>query len=332
MARTVYLHLGPAKTGTSAVQYILSRHDGSIALYPRTGLWPDGSHHNLVLNFFGDYQRPEMVRVDPDQLLAQIGLEARASDQAVVLSSEILAGRRTLNEFATAVQAAIGEECRVVLVVVAREHRERAASLYNQRVKDAVHGEIRDPDAFLTDHPDRFCYSHLLRRLRKTGFELVVLNYHPAEDFAVRCLGLFGFAPEQIPPVPRRNVSLGRVALIATLAANRAAESQDQRARFDAVSNRITDHYAKAHALFTRRAVGEVQDIITADRRFLRQQFELKLPRPEKPPRTSPFVISEEEFAGLALVTQELGAYGARIQDQLRSFVEGPPGAMEAGG
>lgn len=332
MARTLYLHLGPAKTGTSAIQYVLSRHDGSIALYPRVGLWPDGSHHNFVLNFFGDFGRPDVVRDDPDQLLAEIGREARASDRNVVLSSEILAGRRTLGEFAAAVQAAIGEECRVVLVVVAREHRGRAASLYNQRVKDAVHGETRDPDAFLTDHPERFCYNNMLRRLQKTGFEIAVLNYHPAEDFAARCLALFGFAPEQIPPAPRRNVSLGRVALIATLAANRAAESPDDRARFDAVSNRIADRFAPMDALFTRRAVAEVRNFFGADRQFLRQQFDVKLPRPKKPQRTSPFVISEQEFAGLILVTQELGEYGARILDRLRLFVGNRADAVEAGG
>jgi len=182
LARTLYLHLGPAKTGTSAVQHILSRHDGSIVLYPRIGLWPDGSHHNLVLNFFGDYQRPDVVRQDPARLLAQIADEIRTSDRDVVISSEILAGRRNLPEFVAAMHTAIGEPCRVVLVVVAREHRERAASIYNQRVKDAVTSETRDPDAFLTESRESFCYGRLLRRLRKTDFELVVLNYHPAEN------------------------------------------------------------------------------------------------------------------------------------------------------
>jgi hypothetical protein len=325
LARTLYLHLGPAKTGTSAVQHILSRHDGSIVLYPRVGLWPDGSHHNLVLNFFGDYQRPDLIRQDPRQLLAQIGVEARASDRDIVISSEILAGRRNLGEFATALEAAIGEKCRVVLVVVAREHRERAASLYNQRVKDAVTGETRDPDAFLIDHPERLCHDTLLRRLQKSGFDLVVLNYHPAEDFVARCLALFGFAPDRIPAVPRRNVSLGRLALVATLAANRVLESREDRGRFDAVLSHIANRFAHTGVLFSKTAVAEVRQIFAADRKFLRQHFDVRLPRPERPGQTSLFAIDEQEFTRLAAAMQELGDYGAQIREQLRALVQTLP-------
>jgi hypothetical protein len=329
LARTLFLHLGPAKTGTSAVQHILSRHDGSIVLYPRVGLWPDGSHHNLVLNFFGDYHRPDVAQENPDRLLALLGREASASDRDVVISSEILAGRRNLGEFVSALQAAIGEECRVVLVVVAREHRERAASLYNQRVKDAVIGETREPDAFLIDHPERFCYNNLLRRLQKTGFELVVLNYHSAGDFVARCLALFGFPPDRIPLAPRRNVSLGRSALVATLAANRAAESREDRALFDAVLTRIANRFADGDALFSKDAVTAAREIFQADRKFLRQQFDVRLPRPERPHQTSSLVVSEQEFAALTAAMQELGEYGARIGKQLGVLVRTRENSLE---
>jgi hypothetical protein len=321
LPRTLYLHLGPAKTGTSAVQNILSHHDGSVVLYPRVGLWPDGSHHNLVLNFFGNYQRPDVIREDPGHLLARLGQEARASNRDLVISSETLAGHRNLGRFTAALQDAIGGQCRLVLVVVAREHRERAASLYNQRVKDAVTGETRDPDAFLTDRPERFCYGDLLRRLQKTGFELVVLNYHPAENFVARCLALFGFAPEQVPPVPRRNVSLGRLALIATLAANRALESREERARFDAALSRVSNRFAPGGILFGKPAIGAVRQVFAADRKFVRQHFEVRLPRPERPEQTNPFVISEQEFAALAAQMHELGDFGARIVEQLSNFI-----------
>jgi hypothetical protein len=322
LARTLYLHLGPAKTGTSAVQHILSRHDGSIVLYPRVGLWPDGSHHNLVLNFFGDYQRPEVAQENPERLLAQIGREAADSDRDVVISSEILAGRYNLGEFISALQAAIGEDCRVVLVVVAREHRERAASLYNQRVKDAVLGESREPDAFLIDHPERFCYNNLLRRLQKSGFEFAVLNYHPAEDFVARCLALFGFPPDRIPPAPRRNVSLGRLALVSTLAANRVAGSHEDRALFDAAMARIPNRFADGEILFGKAAVAKVRDVLLTDRKFLRQQFGLELPRPDRPHRTNPLFITEQDFSELSAEMQELGDYGAKILEQLRIFVK----------
>ena len=52
------------------------------------------------------------------------------------------------------------------------EHFERAASLYNQRVKDAVTGEKRDPDEFLAAHAPGMCYANFLKRFRKTRFDL----------------------------------------------------------------------------------------------------------------------------------------------------------------
>jgi hypothetical protein len=321
LARTLYLHLGPAKTGTSAVQHILSRHDGSVILYPQVGLWPDGSHHNLVLNFFGDYHRPDVIRESPDRLLAEIGREARASDRDMVISSEILAGRRDLDRFITALQAAIEEECRVVAVVVAREHRERAASLYNQRVKDAVIGETREPDAFFVDHPERFCYNNVLRRLQKCGLEIVVLDYHPAGDFLARCLTLFGFPPDQIPPAPRRNISLGRLALVCTLAANQARESREDRTLFDAILGKIPGQFAEADALFSKTAVAAVRDVLASDRKFLRKQFGVKFPKPPKPEQISSLTITPQEFADMSAAIEGLGAYGERIKKRLQSFV-----------
>lgn len=179
MARALFLHLGPAKTGTSAIQHILSHHDGSVVLYPHVGLWGDGSHHNLVLNFYGEYQRPEMERENVGCLFARLADEAPASDRDLVISSEMLAGRKKIRDFANAIQTAAGCELRIVCVVVVREHRERAASLYNQRVKDAVFLEQRSPDEFLIEHPERICYAALLRRLRTAGIEVIVVNHHP---------------------------------------------------------------------------------------------------------------------------------------------------------
>ncbi|HEY3638525.1 MAG TPA: hypothetical protein VGK90_10275 [Rhizomicrobium sp.] len=303
------------------MQYVLSRHDGSIILYPGVGLWSDGSHHNLVLNFFGNYQRPDVVRDDPARLLAELGRQARVSNSDVVISSEILSGHRDISEFVAAVRAAIGEECRVVVIATVREHRERVASLYNQRIKDAVIGETREPDVFLVDNPERFCYASLLRRLMRTGFELVVLNYHPAEDFAARCLGLFGFTPGDVPLIPRRNVSLGRVALIATLAANRAAESREDRALFDAALSRIVNRFANGDVLFGKTAIRAVRNLFIADRKFVQQQFGVDIPRPEKAVSTKPFVISEREFDALNATMRELGDHGARTREHLRGFV-----------
>src|SRR5215469_18919344 len=102
LTRTLFLHVGPAKTGTSAVQHFLQRHDNSVVIYPKVGLWADGSHHNLVLNYFGEYARPELVREDPAKLIVRIGDEARGSTRDIVISSEVLAGRKDIAQFVAA--------------------------------------------------------------------------------------------------------------------------------------------------------------------------------------------------------------------------------------
>lgn len=329
MRRRLFLHLGPAKTGTSAIQHVLSQHDGSVVLYPKVGLWDDGSHHNLVLNFFGEFQRPEMEREDVGYLLARIADEARASDRDLVISSEILAGRKNIRDFANAIQTAVGCELRLVCVVVAREYRERVASLYNQRVKDAVFLERRSPDEFVTEHPERFCYAPLLQRLKSAGLDVTVVNYHPADDLVARCLAVFGFAPEQISRAPNRNVSLGQKALAATLAANRAAQSCEERAAFDAAVAGMAKRFSSPRPFFSEAAIAKVRRTFAADRKFLRQRLGVKLPKPEKPGRESALTISESEFAEIAALTGGLGDYGGRIRECLRHCMTCEPSSTE---
>ena len=301
-------------------------------LYPKAGLWGDGSHHNLVLNFFGDYERPEMVRQDAARLLEEIRREARESDRDLVISSEILAGRRNLRQFVDALKRAVGAELRVVLVVVLREHLERAASLYNQRVKDAVFAERRDPDVFLVEQPLRFCYAALLRRLAQTGLELVVLNYHPAQDCVARCLAVFGFAPEQIPDTTMRNVSLSRKALIATLAANRLSETRQDRVRFDAALGKISGRFVPSEVFFGREAIARVRQVIASDRQFLRKEYGLQLPRRTRPKDANPLAISEHEFADIAAAMRGLDADADRILEGVRPYVRtSEPAAKRTG-
>src|SRR5450432_1492183 len=97
--RTLFLHVGPAKTGTSAIQAVLrSRRDCGV-FYPKTDLWSDCAHHNLILNFMGNHNRPELVRRDAGEMLDEIGEEVRKSDQDILISSEILAGAKDIGRF-----------------------------------------------------------------------------------------------------------------------------------------------------------------------------------------------------------------------------------------
>jgi hypothetical protein len=320
LTRTLFLHVGPAKTGTSAVQHVLQRHDNSVVLYPKVGLWADGSHHNLVLNYFGEYARPEVVRDKPADLLARIGAEAKRSNRNIVISSEILAGRKNLADFSDALEREIGESLRVELVMVVREYFERAASLYNQRVKDGVTGEKRDPDAFLAAHAQGMCYANFLKRFRNTRFELCVLNYHPAEDCVERVLAHFGFERATVNQAPR-NVSLSRPALVAALAANRVAVLQEERDSFVAALRRIPEVHAPAGFIFGTEAMFEAERKFKKDRNFLLRRFDIELPLPDLPDDRVAFGIDEREFADISGIAARFGNFGGRIVEAVRPYI-----------
>jgi hypothetical protein len=321
LTRTLFLHVGPAKTGTSAVQHILQRHDNSVVIYPKVGLWADGSHHNLILNYFGEYNRPEVVREDPASLLARIGEEARGSNRDIVISSETLAGRKDVVGFSAALEREIGEPLRVELVVVVREHFERAASLYNQRVKDAVTGETRDPDVFLAAQARSLCYANLLKRLGQTGFALSILNYHPAENCVQRVLARFGFPQQPGSHYPIRNVSLSRPALVASLAANRVAGLPDERNNFTAAVRRLPGFDAAAESIFGTEAVLTVDRLFRKDRNFLLRHSEVEFQLPDFPQDRAPFGVNAAEFAYIREVAAKFGSFGEQIVGAARPYV-----------
>jgi hypothetical protein len=323
LTRTLFLHVGPAKTGTSAVQHILRGHDNSVVIYPKVGLWADGSHHNLILNYFGQFTRPEVEREDPAFLLARIGNEARRSRNDIVISSEILAGRQDVAAFCAALEGEIGEPLRVELVVVVREHFERAASLYNQRVKDAVTAEKRDPDHFLGTQAQSICYANLLKRFQNMPFDICVLNYHPAKDCVARVLEQFGFPRGQIINQPPRNVSLSRKALVASLAANRVSVTQKERSSFVAALRRIPGFYAPSGFIFGKEAAFQAERKFGKDRNYLLRRFEVELPLAEFSESSVPFTIDETEFRQISEVSAKFGSYGQRILDAVRPYVRG---------
>jgi len=317
----LFLHVGPAKTGTSAVQHILRRHDNSIVVYPKVGLWADGSHHNLILNYFGEYNRPEVVREDPARLLARIGEEARRSNRDIVISSETLAGQKDVVGFSAALEREIGEPLRVEFVVVVREHFERAASLYNQRVKDAVTGETRDPDGFLAAQARSLCYANLLKRLGQTGFALSVLNYHPAEDCVQRVLERFGFPQQPVARYPIRNVSLSRPALVASLAATRVAGFPDERSNFTAAVGRLPGFDAATESIFGTETVLAVDRPFRKDRNFLLRHFEIEFQLPDFPADRMPFGVNGAEFERVCGIAVKFGSFGKQIIESVRPYV-----------
>jgi hypothetical protein len=311
--RTLFLHIGPAKTGTSAIQHVLSHHDSSVVVYPRPGRWKDGSHHNLVYNFFRDYRRPEILREDASELFSKVAEEVRRSDRNIVISSETLEGR-DIRAFANGLLDSLDlSAMRVEIVLVAREHFEWSASLYNQRVKDPTHAETADPDDYLIHRTDPPPFAALTRNVAATGFDVSLINYHPAETLVCRFLSHVGFPRDVASTARRLNVSLGRMELVALLAANRVSLSAEQRRKIGLVLQKLPRRPLPPNLVFCADAAMRADTRFTEDRNFVRDKFGIALPVPRWTATAEGLYIEDRDVAQMVSVVEPFGEDGRRI-------------------
>lgn len=318
--RTLYIHVGPAKTGTSAIQHALLTHDGSVVTYPQVGLSRGGSHNNLVLNFFSDKSRSDAVKADPRKLLDEIRRVFAASDRNVVISSEALFGRPGIRRFIEALTQQFSEPVAVKLIVVCREHFGRIASAYNQRVKDVGRFERDSPDDFLRRQNLNFGYAILVGKLRQMGKMVSVLNYHPPDKLVERFLRHIGFPDDQIPPSELRNVSLSSKALIAVLAANNVATSAEDRERYFTVLRKMRRFFGPSGFIFGREAALEASRCLQADRDLLESEYSIVLPARDLTAQDGGLYLNEGELAEISAVTGELGSEGKAIAEFASHF------------
>ena len=324
MARKVFIHVGPPKTGTSAVQHALRSYESTSLLYPQVGLWRDGSHHGLIYNFFGDFARPEVERADIGAMLAVICKQANAApNKNLLISSEILPNY-DVGAFIDLLLSKLGKvDWQPEILFVCREHFEVASSLYNQRVKDSVFLERRSPDQFLEEHLILLQYAPQIAKLRSINVPLTVLNYYPAENFLFRFLTHVQFEPMQGVVNQRRNVSLSIKGLIGTLGANVVAETMGDRDRYFEVLRRMRPFFEPSRFIFGARVAEMALRQTREDRRFLIDEYGLTLPPEFSDIPESRFFINEPQLNEIAAVTAELGEAGSAIVAVCSRYLEG---------
>ena len=83
------MHVGPAKTGRSAIQHALVTAEDGPFSYPKVGLWSDGSHHNLVFSVFPQDRRPEAKVLAFEDAMRQLRAEAARSDKDVLSARKL---------------------------------------------------------------------------------------------------------------------------------------------------------------------------------------------------------------------------------------------------
>jgi hypothetical protein len=324
--RRLFIHVGPTKTGTSAVQHLLARHDGPDVLYPKVGQWSDGAHHNLVLNYFGDRSRPEMVAGDAKAMLREIAASWHAHAGNMLISSEGLVNHDLGRLVGDLIEAFDGQTPPIVFILVCREHFERASSVYNQRVKDPEIRETLAPSPFLINRLSRLTYMPIIRRLQQLGFPVDVLNYHPDGDFVRSFLRHIGYAAAETTPISFRNGGISIKPLIALLAMNRVANTREERLRYLHAALGMRHPWSRARFIFAPPAVAAALPVFAADRDALAAQFGIALPTPDVSTLRDLFHINADELAEIAALCQDFGAPGAAALEIARAYLDDPSG------
>ena len=234
MTRTLFLHVGPAKTGTSAIQAFFKSQQFSNLHYPQTGQWPDGSHHKLIFAARGLRKYGVIDIPDWDTLKSQLFDEIAATDKDILISSEICQP-----DFMEVIRQLMARfELKLSVIMVYRNAVERASSVYNQDVKDPVIGLALKPDDFLKQNANKLRLRPVYERWCKAAgnSQVCVLSYAGTKPLIERFCALINVNQSAGDTNKVFNRSMGGHALIAMLIANKLLPTEDQRrAFFDAM-------------------------------------------------------------------------------------------------
>jgi len=309
LSRKLFVHVGPNRTATTAIQDFLGRPNNSTVVYPKLDGERAGAHHGLVRAFFGSRGAGRTRDQELERLLSKMDAEASRSERDVIISSEALVSEWKdigpfVRELITLLRVAPAD---VEIIVACREHFARAASCYNKKVRAFGRGERSLPDQFLASQAARFCYAPLIGRLRRTGFKVTTLNYHPSENWTDRFLVHIGFPPDKLPKIRTRLASVGPKALIANLAANKAFDSKQSRMKFRDEFRETSDRQPSSYFIFSRDCARKVDELFGEDRKFLESECNIRLNPPDLEIVESAFFISATELDEIVSVARKVG-------------------------
>ena len=325
--RKLILHVGPHKTGTSAVQAVLRKGGHPNLLYPQVGLWDvDGAHHGLVFNFYRDFSRPDVPRLDVSAMFKELGRQVAASSAGIVLlSSEELDGRDLRPFHAAVLDALPAADWQTEILLICRDHFERASSLYNQRVKDAAIGLTCMPDEFLAVERDALCYRPMLEALQAQGFRVKLLEYHPSSTFVSRFLSYLGIDPPEDFMDEFVNVSLSPVGLVAMLGLNILAPDLQAREAAYAFLRPHHQMWAPSGNLFGRESRRLSAPAFAKDCAYLEREFGVVLSAsgvtvPASPSAEEGLSIQSGDLAWLAEASLGMGPLREPLLEFARRF------------
>jgi len=138
MKRTLYLHPGWSKTGTSALQRVLHAGRNGLLelgiLYPLTFQWKDHAHHDFALAFAPASRGPYRTALSPKKAIDALEAERKETGaSSAIISSELSPIYFNNPRFAQFAQTCFDE---VQLLFTLRWQSELLLSLFSQLVSD----------------------------------------------------------------------------------------------------------------------------------------------------------------------------------------------------
>lgn len=272
--RTLFVHLGPPKTGTTALQKYLTANAPDTLIYPRSGTHRSAGHHALAEAISGQaaFFGPGLA---PDEILKQVKEELRRSDKDAIISSEAFWSFLFDSEdYLAKMHRWFSEVCEnTVYLCTLRHPLARAASLYKQLVVNVVLPLQTGPDEFLKSSAKSLLLNGCLDRMDALGMAYRTVDYEPAGDFVPRFLTALGH-PVQDYTYEASKASLSDMVLPVMLCVNRAIEDRDTRLQ---IRRAFTKHSADWPRLASAWAFGEettawFSDQIESDRERLAER------------------------------------------------------------
>lgn len=306
MTRTLYLHVGPAKTGTSAIQAYFKSTEFDSLYYPQTGQWPDGSHHKLVfaakgLRRYGVIEIPEW-----HELKQQLYAEIKATNKDILISSEVC--QPDFMEIIRTIAAQFGMH--IVVIMVYRNAIDRASSVYNQEVKDPVVGLTLSPDEFLQQKAEQLRIRPLYERWTKEVHDIRLLAYSGHAPLLTRFCEILGVTATLDDADKVFNRSMGGHALIAMLIANKILPAEEQRRSFFDAMRAQHDFriWSGSSYPFSQQAVEALNIALQDDFDWARSACG-SVPLSDLPVLRQRFVLSGEECSKISELLQSQNLY-----------------------
>lgn len=321
--RKLFVHVGPMKTGTTAIQSCLREHDWPSLIYPKKYLFA-GAHHTLVFNFFGDRRTKVSGVVDVADLLGEIRALANDNDRDVIISSEALVPMAWQPHVAEpgalirAILPCVGEPAPDVEILIGcREHFSWAASTYSQTLKGNAKS---DPDEFLCANYEALRFAPILSNLEQTGYRVTPLNYHPSESWVERFMTHVGIPPESLPQTRSRNISLNPAGLIMKLAANRALPGEQTSRKLRNTLKSMPEFGSTSKFIFGAEAAKTAERVFSEDRRMLSEKYGIEFLAPDL---NSPnmFFVNEQDLEMIGAVARDMGIDDEALSAAARPFL-----------